>query len=208
MKRKFLTDLGITDADIIKQIIDYHQEVVKDFKDDVGALREELKKAKAALEVAVQEKEAMNQSDDGIDWKEEHDKLKAEYDKFRNHVKEAKSRQEKRSIARDVLIKNGVKEDILDDFMLDAINYDEVAIKDGQLENASDFVASQKSRYGKYFGAVTTQGLEVATPPAGNGAAPNPWKKGEHYSLKQQTEMYRDDPARARKMASEAGIEL
>lgn len=55
----------------------------------------------------------------------------------------------------------------------------------------------------------TTATLSTGGAHSENGAGtPNPWKKGDGYSLRKQTEMYRNDPALARQMAAEAGIRL
>lgn len=78
MKRAFLTGLGITDGDVIKQIIDYHQGVVTDMKDDIASAKAEVKTAQDELkkaQAAKPEPEPIKVEDT-----EEYKALKVKYD--------------------------------------------------------------------------------------------------------------------------------
>ena len=143
------------------------------------------------------------------------DTYKAKYDaEVEAHNKTKSDQQEKeelsakRNLAKKALLDSGVNEDVLEDFMLLALDYDAIKLKDGQIVESDKFIAAQKERYGKYFGEVTVQGAQISTPPANGGGEHNPWKKGEHYSLQKQTELYRKDPAKARQLAAVAGVKL
>lgn len=72
--------------------------------------------------------------------------------------------------------------------------------------------------YPDYFDAwsKSDQGRRYVKPAEGGGApgsrttgkVVNPFKKGEGYSLDEQTKLFRDNPAKARQMAKEAGVTI
>ena len=79
MKRAFLTGLGITDGDVIKQIIDYHQGVVTDMKEDITAVKADLKTAQKDLK-DEQAKQPEQTQVIKVEDTEEYKALKAKYD--------------------------------------------------------------------------------------------------------------------------------
>lgn len=222
MKRSFLTGLGITDSDTIKQIIDFHQSVVQDLKDDLTAVRTDLKTAQTDLKTANKTIEDLkNQEPDTDDveaYKQKLEDLQSkydtdiaakqkEYDDFKASTESEKILSKKREAARNHLIKKGFKADVVDDFMLDKIDYDAMKIDGDEVKDKDNYFKPYEEKYAKYLGTTETRGAGVATPPANTGGEKNPWKK-ESRNLAEQTRIYKEDPAKAREMAKAAGIIL
>ena len=209
LTRKFLIDLGI-EKDQIQGVLDEHGNTVELIKEKA---REDAEKQveKLNLKIASLREEIDNApgaDGDGSDWKSKYELLKGEFETFKQDAANKEILSTKRSLAKKALLDSGVTEDILEDFMLSALDYEAINLKDGAINEVDKFVAAQKERYGKYFGEVRVEGAFIANPPASGGGEVNPWKKGEHYSLQKQTELFRKDPAKARQMAAVAGIKL
>lgn len=84
----------------------------------------------------------------------------------------------------------------------------QVKLEGDKISNWDELVKPVKESKAKWFGEVKVQGAQVATPPAGGVVEKNPWKRGESYSLEEQTRIYREDPAKARQLAAAAGVTL
>ena len=121
-----------------------------------------------------------------------HGRTKSEYE-------EKETLSQKRSLAKKTLLDSGVKEDILEDFMLSTLDYDAISLKDGAIKDSDKFIEAQKERYGKYFGKVSEEGAHVDTPPAGGGKT--------NYKEQLETARKSGDTAAAVRIKTEAAKE-
>lgn len=182
MKRAFLTNLGVTDSDTIKQIIDFHQSVVQDLKDDLSAVRTDLKTAQTDLKTANKAVEDLKNQEPNTDdvevYKQKLEDLQGkydtdiaakqkEYDDFKTATETQKEVDTKKSLLRSQLTADGANSKLVDllelKFDIDAIELDGDKIKDWETVSKS-----VKEQYADVFGTTQTQGAKVATPPANN----------------------------------------
>ena len=178
LTRKFLSALGI-EAEKIDEIIEAHT-------DTVNVLKEERDKYKVDAEAlpGVQKeldelKEAAEKNPDGA-YKEQYDKLKKEYDDFKNDVETKEIRAKKQDAYKALLTEMGVsdkrhasivKVTSLDDYELD---------KDGKFKKADEIKETIKSEWADFIQTKETKGAETANPPAGeNGANRTPSRARE-----------------------------
>ena len=78
---------------------------------------------------------------------------------------------------------------------------------DGKITNSDKVLEHFVSEWADFFGASEVKGADVGNPPNGNLPEKNPWLK-ENKSLSKQTQIYKENPQLAVKMAKEAGITL
>lgn len=182
MKRAFLTDLGITDSDVIKKIIDFHQGVVQDLKDDLSTANTTLKTAQNDLKTANKTIEDLKSKPDdsngGEDYKQKYNDevsahnttkttLKKELDDYKNAVETEKTTATKQAALRKQLQADGANPKMIDllelKFDLTKVELDGEKVKDW--ENLSKPV---KEQYADVFGKVEDKGTPQVIPPAGN----------------------------------------
>ena len=165
--REILSAAGVTSenmSDAVDKIIDGHLT-------SVNALREDVAKYKADAEKlpTVQKELDDMKANSNDDWKEKHDRLKDEFDKYKNDVlaKETKAAKEAayRSILKDAnLSEKGIEK---------AIKYaewDKIELEaDGKLKGANDHIKAVREEWAEYVTTTTTTGAKTSTPPANNG---------------------------------------
>ena len=165
--REILSAAGVTSenmSEAVDKIIDGHVT-------SVNALREDVAKYKADAEKlpAVQKELDDMKANSNDDWKEKHDRLKDEFDKYKNDVlaKETKAAKEAayRAILKDAnLSEKGIEK---------AIKYaewDKIELgEDGKLKGANDHIKAAREEWAEYVTTTTTTGAKTSTPPANNG---------------------------------------
>ena len=153
--------------DVLGQICDLHTS-------SMDGLPETIKELKGKLKVAEQERDAAKAKVpvDGEETisKAEYDKLKGEFDQYKNDVqaKETKAAKEAayRAILKDAnLSEKGVEKAIKyadwDKIELDA---------DGKLKGANDHIKAVRDEWAEYVTTTTMTGAKTSTPPANNPA--------------------------------------
>ena len=198
LTRKFLIDLGV-EKEQIQSILDEHGETVESVKE----------KAKEAADLAagkLQKKiDKLQETVDNIpepdseDYKAKYEDEVAAHGKTKSEYEEKETLSQKRSLAKKTLLDGGVKEDILEDFMLSTLDYDAISLKDGVIKDTDKFIEAQKERYGKYFGEVSEEGAHVDTPPTGGGRT--------NYKEQLETARKSGDTAAAVRIKTEAAKE-
>lgn len=165
--REILSAAGVTSenmSEAVDKIIDGHVT-------SVNALREDIAKYKADAEKlpTVQKELDDMKANTNDSWKEKHDKLKGEFDQYKNDVqaKETQNAKEKayRAILKDAnLSEKGIEK---------AIKYaewDKIELEaDGKLKGASDHIKAAKEEWAEYVTTTTTTGAKTSNPPANNG---------------------------------------
>ena len=154
--------------DVLGQICDLHTS-------SMDGLPETIKELKGKLKVAEQERDAAKAKvpADGEETisKAEDDKLKGEFDQYKNDVLAKETHSEKEAAYRAILkdanlsekgIEKAVKYAEWDKIELDA---------DGKLKGANDHIKAAREEWAEYVTTTTTTGAKTSTPPVNNGGA-------------------------------------
>ena len=152
--------------DVLGQICDLHTS-------SMDGLPETIKELKGKLKVAEQERDAAKAKVpvDGEETisKVEYDKLKGEFDQYKNDVQEKETHNKKveayKAILKDAnLSENGIEKAVKyadwDKIELDA---------EGKLKGANDHIKAVREEWAEYVTTTTTTGARTSTPPANNG---------------------------------------
>ncbi len=152
--------------DVLGQICDLHTS-------SMDGLPETIKELKGKLKVAEQERDAAKAKvpADGEETisKAEYDKLKDEFDQYKNDVQAKETKAAKEAAYRAILkdanlsekgIEKAVKYAEWDKIELDA---------DGKLKGANDHIKAVREEWAEYVTTTTTTGAKTSTPPANNG---------------------------------------
>lgn len=195
MTRKFLKAMGI-EEEKIEQIIEAHTETV-------NALKEERDKFKGDAEklptVQKELDDLKAKGDDG--WKEKHDKVKKEYDDYKNEVTAKESKAIKEKAVRAFYEEKGITGKNLDIAMrgsrteIDGIEMDGDKIKD-----TASLTALVEGDFSALVSTTTKKGAKTATPPGAKTEPSAPKSKEEILKIKDPTERQK---AWAEKLMSE-----
>lgn len=175
MKRKFLTDLGITDGDTIKAIIEYHQGVAQDLKDEIETAKSEVKTANATIKTLQNEPHKPDENQ----WvkKTDYDALKTKYDtdiaaketefaNFKASIETEKIAAEKQAAIVSQLKADGANAK-LTDLLLKAFDTSKIEIEDGKVKDWDNISKPIKETYADVFGKTVTKGTDKTNPPSG-----------------------------------------
>lgn len=218
---EILTDLGIEEDAAKKAERAINKEIPQEFvkKDqynkkvlELDNTKKDLSTAQSALADAEAFKTKVEDKEKALsDLQEQFDQYKTEQEaKWQERdASDAKKdlTDKKRQAARADLLKRQVSADVLDDFLLDKLDFDAMELDGEDVKDADAYMKPYQERYAKYFGKVETKGAGVGNPPANNGGEKNPWLK-ENKDIDAQSRIYKEDPQRARQMAAAAGITL
>lgn len=198
LSRKMLQAMGI-EAEKIDQIIEAHSETVEGLKTErdkykadaerLPAVQEELKKTQADLATAT--------TDGG--WKERHDKVKKEFDDYKQEQEAKEARAAKEKAVRAYLESKNIKDSNLNIAMrglnaeIDAAQVD----ADGKLKETKVF---DELIAGDLAGLVTTTTEKGAPPPA------NPIKNTGGAMTKQQIMDIKDRTERRAAIAANMNV--
>lgn len=165
LTRKMLKAMGI-EEEKIDQIIEAHSETVDSLKADRDSYKEDAEKLK---DVQKELDDLKAKGDDG--WKEKHDRLKVEFDQYKNDVqaKETKAAKEAayRAILKDANLSEKGIEKAIKYAEWDKIELDE----NGKLKGANDHIKAVRDEWAEYVTTTTTTGAKTSTPPANTGGA-------------------------------------
>lgn len=195
MTRKFLKAMGI-EEEKIEQIIEAHTETV-------NALKEERDRFKGDAEKLPTVQKELNdlkaKGDDG--WKEKHDKVKKEYDDYKNEVTAKESKAIKEKAVRAFYEEKGITGKNLEIAMrgsraeIDGIEMDGDKIKD-----TASLTALVEGDFSALVSTTTKKGAKTATPPGGKTEPSAPKSKEEILKIKDPVERQK---AWAEKLMSE-----
>ena len=165
LTRKMLKAMGI-EEEKIDQIIEAHSETVDSLKADRDTYKEDAEKLKT---VQKELDELKAKGDDG--WKEKHDKLKGEFDKYKTDVQAKETHAAKDAAYRTILKDAGLSEKGIEKAVKYA-EWDKIELEtDGKLKCANDHIKAAKEEWAEYVTTTTTTGAKTSTPPANSGGA-------------------------------------
>jgi hypothetical protein len=167
--RKMLKAMGI-DEDKIEQIIEAHAETVDALKDERDNYKADAEKLAEVQKELTKAKETLAKHGEGeVVAKSESDKVKKEFDDYKNAQTEKETRQAKERAVRELFKAVGISEKRLDAVMkvtnLDGYEID----KDGKIKDAEKHTESAKTEWAEFIETTTTKGARTATPPATSG---------------------------------------
>ena len=104
-------------------------------------------------------------------WKEKHDRLKAEFDQYKNDVQEKETKAAKEAAYRAILKDANLSEKGIEKAVKYA-DWDKIELDaDGKLKGANDHIKAVRDEWAEYVTTTTTTGAKTSTPPANNGGA-------------------------------------
>ena len=162
LTRKLLKGMGLTEEQM-DTIIEAHTDTVDGLKSDLARYKadaETLPGVKAELETLKAK------GDDG--WKDKHDKVKKEFDAYKQEQMQKETKSAKESAYRELLKSAGISEKRIDS-VLKVTDLSSVELEDGKIKNADDLKKSIKEEWADFV--VTTKQKDTKDPPANNGGA-------------------------------------
>ena len=163
LTRKMLKAMGI-EEEKIDQIIEAHTDTVDGLKADVSKYKTDAEKLS---DVQKELDELKAKGDDG--WKEKHDRLKAEFDQYKNDVQEKETKAAKEAAYRSILKDANLSEKGIEKAIKYA-EWDKIELgEDGKLKGANDLIKAVRDEWAEYVTTTTTTGAKTSTPPANNG---------------------------------------
>lgn len=165
LTRKMLKAMGI-EEEKIDQIIEAHSETVDSLKADRDSYKEDAEKLK---DVQKELDDLKAKGDDG--WKEKHDRLKVEFDQYKNDVQAKETKAAKEAAYRAILKDANLSEKGIEKAIKYA-DWDKIELgEDGKLKGANDHIKAVREEWAEYVTTTTTTGAKTSTPPANTGGA-------------------------------------
>ena len=165
LTRKLLKGMGLTEEQM-DTIIEAHTDTVDGLKSDLARYKadaETLPGVKAELETLKAK------GDDG--WKDKHDKVKKEFDAYKQEQMQKETKSAKESAYRELLKSAGISEKRIDSVLkvtdLSAVEL----LEDGKIKNADDLKKSIKEEWADFVVTTKQKGADTKDPPANNGGA-------------------------------------
>lgn len=165
LTRKMLKAMGIEDEKI-DQIIEEHTEstdALKQQRDDWKAKAE----AKPATDPKPKDPEPTDE------YKAKYDAEKKAFEEYKAGIEAEKSEADKRAKYRELIKEAGVDAKRID-AVLKISDLSGVTVKDGAIEGADKLVEGIKADFKEFIPVITTEGADVAKPPAGDGGTAAP----------------------------------
>ena len=164
LTRKLLKGMGLTDEQV-DTIIEAHTDTVDGLKADVSKYKTDAEKL-SGVQKELDDLKA--KGDDG--WKDKHDRLKGEFDQYKNDVQAKETQAAKEAAYRTVLKDAGLSEKGIEKAIKYA-EWDKIELEtDGKLKGANDHIKAVKEEWAEYVTTTTTTGAKTTNPPANTGS--------------------------------------
>ena len=164
--RKYLTSIGI-EEDKIDLIMEKHSEVVTEIKDERDKYKVEADKLPdVQKQLSELQEDAKNNSEDK--YKVKYDALKEDFEEYKKGVTAKETKSKKESAYTKLLKAAGVSEKRIS-AILKVTNFDDIELdENGDAKEADKLTESIKSEWSDFISTTSTQGANVANPPANN----------------------------------------
>lgn len=167
LSRKFLAALNIEEG-VADQIIERHNEVLTEIKEERDNLKEIAEKA-TELQKQVDAYKADEEKAEKDPYRVKYDALKEEFEAYKADIDSKATAAKKEAEYRKLLKACGVAEKRIDAILkvtdLDGLEFD----NDGNLANGDKLSESIKAEWSDFIQTEGTTGAKMATPPANNG---------------------------------------
>ena len=163
LTRKMLKAMGIDDEKI-DQIIEAHTEVTDALKNE----NEGLKKKANDYDTVKKELDGLkaNPTDD---WKEKHDKVKKEFDDYKNGIESEKTLASKKNAVKSIVENAGIKDPAIVELIMLKTKYDDIQLDGDKVKDAEALTNTLKTNYAAYVEKDSKDGAKVDNPPKNNG---------------------------------------
>lgn len=177
--RKHTNDDGNIPADSIPAVVQAIQKAVGE-----GFVTLDRYNTKKALADELQTK-----LDEAGDQTEKYNKLKTEYDAYKNETEAKQLLAEKESAYREMLKKIGIPEKRIP-VILKTVAFDELDFKDGAFVKAPELEKAAKEEWEDFIVTAKETGVESATPPENTGGKDKAPSRAAELARKYQEQMY------------------
>ena len=123
------------------------------------------------------------------DQTEKYNKLKTEYDAYKNETEAKALRAEKETAYREMLKKIGIPDKRLA-VILKTVDFDELEFKDGKFSKADDLEKDAKEEWADFIVTTKETGVDSATPPENNGGKDKKPSRAAELARRYQEQMY------------------
>jgi hypothetical protein len=180
-----LKAMGI-EEEKIDQIIEAHTEVTDALKTE----NEGLKKKAADYDTVKKELDVLkaNPTDD---WKDKHDKVKKEFDDYKNGIESEKTLASKKNAVKSIIESAGIKDPAIVELIMLKTKYDDIQLDGDKVKDAEALTNTFKTDYAAYVEKDSKGGAKVDNPPKNNGGK----------MTKQEIMAISDDDARIKAIA-------
>ena len=163
LTRKMLKAMGIDDEKI-DQIIEAHTEVTDALKNE----NEGLKKKANDYDTVKKELDGLkaNPTDD---WKEKHDKVKKEFDDYKNGIESEKTLASKKNAVKSIIEGAGIKDPAIVELIMLKTKYDNIELDGDKVKDAEALTNTIKTDYSAYVEKDSKGGAKVDNPPGKSG---------------------------------------
>lgn len=177
--RKHANDEGNIPADSIPAVVQAVQKAVGE-----GFVTLDRYNTKKTLADELQEKlDAAGESE------EKYNKLKTEYDAYKNEQEAKALRTEKENAYKEMLKNIGIPEKRIP-VILKTVNFDELDFKDGKFDKADDIEKTAKEEWADFIVTAKETGVDSAKPPENNGGKENKPSRAAELARRYQEQMY------------------
>ena len=167
LSRKFLTTLGI-DEDKADAILEKHQEVLTEVKEERDKLKEEADKL-PALQKQMEELKAITEGAEKDPYKVKYEALKEEHEAFKKSISEKETASKKESAYKALLKEAGLPEKMLASIMKVTDLKDFELDEEGKPKEADKYKASIKEEWADFIQSTHKEGAGTSTPPTNGG---------------------------------------
>lgn len=167
LSRKFLAGIGIED-DKVDLIIEKHQEVLTEVKEERDSFKEKAEKL-PAVEKELADLKAASEDGKENSYKVKYDALKEEFEAYKTDI-ESKATQTKKENAFKALLKDvGISEKRIEAVLkvsdLSKVEFDD----EGKIKDEEKMKADLKEEWSDFITSTSSKGAETSNPPANNG---------------------------------------
>lgn len=177
--RKHANDEGNIPADSIPAVVQAVQKAVGE-----GFVTLDRYNTKKTLADELQEK-----LDAAGEFEEKYNKLKTEYDAYKNEQEAKALRTEKENAYKEMLKNIGIPEKRIP-VILKTVNFDELDFKDGKFDKADEIEKTAKEDWADFIVTTKETGVDSAKPPENNGGKENKPSRAAELAKRYQEQMY------------------
>lgn len=177
--RKHVNDDGNIPADSIPAVIQAVQKVVGESFVPIDRYN--------AKKTQVDELQTKLEESEGLQTK--YDKLKADYDAYKQDQEKKATRTQKQEAYKDLLVKIGIPEKRCA-AILKTVDLDKLELKDGKLVDADKLETEAKTEWEDFIVVTKPEGVDSATPPENNGGKDKLKSRAAELARRYQEQMY------------------
>ena len=169
LTRKFLTAMGI-EAEKIDEIISAHSDTVTALKEDRDKYKADAEKVPSMQKELDSLRKTVEDNNDE-EYKEKYEKIKKEFDDFKNDLKAKEDRTAKANAYKSLLKEVGISDKRIDSVLkvsneiIDGLKVD----SDGKIKDADKVKDSIKDEWSDFISKEGVKGADTNNPPSNNG---------------------------------------